>query len=173
MDDPARSGSLTGDDDDRPPSERVLDVSDPGGLLGPAEARWLCEQGRRALDLLGVPGEVRAKLVDDAEMARAHEAYAGVPGTTDVLTFDLSGDPGVLDADVMLCVDEAARRASERGHDTARELLLYLVHGVLHCLGYDDHDEDAYERMHAAEDELLTRLGVGATFRREPAGGGS
>ncbi len=146
-----------------------MELADPGALLSAADARWLLDHAARALELLGVPGEVRVKAVGDAEMADAHLRYADTPGTTDVLTFDLSGDPALLDTDVMVCVDEAARRAGEHGHDPRRELLLYVVHAVLHCLGHDDHDPDDFERMHAAEDDLLTRLGVGPVFRPRPA----
>jgi len=42
--------------------------------------------------------------------------------------------------------------------------LLYVVHGVLHCLGHDDHDEAGYASMHALEDRVLYAIGVGATF---------
>lgn len=143
----------------------MVDVQDPGALLAPGDARWLRDTAERAVGLLGAGGEVRIKVVGDAEMADAHLRYADTPGTTDVLTFDLSESADALDTDIMVCLDEAARRAAERGHETRRELLLYVVHGVLHCLGHDDHDEEDFRRMHAAEDELLERLGVGATFR--------
>lgn len=143
----------------------MVDVQDPGALLTPGDARWLRDTAERAVGLLNAGGEVRVKVVGDAEMADAHLRYADTPGTTDVLTFDLSESADALDTDIMVCFDEAARRAAERGHETRRELLLYVVHGVLHCLGHDDHDEDDFRRMHAAEDELLERLGVGATFR--------
>lgn len=135
--------------------------------------------------MVGAFGEVRVRLVLDAEMARSHEEFAGVPGTTDVLTFDMTDpeedpidEPTValvggeirvgrfrrVDADIMVCVDEGKRQAAARGHDLPRELLLYSVHGLLHCLGHDDHDEESFARMHALEDAILTRLGVGAVF---------
>ncbi len=119
-------------------------------------------------------GEVRVRVVGDAEMSAAHLRYAKVPGTTDVLTFDLSeGESGsrALDADIVVCVDEAERQARERGHDPRRELLLYAVHGLLHCLGHDDHDAASYERMHRLEDEVLTAIGVGAVFGASHGGG--
>ena len=118
-------------------------------------------------DRFGVAGEVRARLVADDEMSALHVRHTGVPGTTDVLTFDLAETPGTLDVDLVLCVDEARRRAHEYGHDATRELALYLVHGVLHCLGHDDHDEAGYARMHTLEDELLTAAGVGRVFNPE------
>lgn len=179
MDEPNRTGSSSSDDDQPPApalAERapLLDLIDGDGSLGPADLAWLRERASHALVLLGARGEVRVRLAGDAEMADAHGRYAGVAGVTDVLTFDLAGGSGsgVLDADILVCVDEARRQALARGHAVGREALLYIVHGVLHCLGHDDHDDDGFERMHAREDDLLGRLGVGATFGRDESGAG-
>ncbi|HRQ73670.1 MAG TPA: rRNA maturation RNase YbeY [Phycisphaerales bacterium] len=138
---------------------------DATGRLGARRIAWLIDRACEALAPLGLAGEVRVRVVDDAEMATAHARWAGVEGTTDVLTFDLRDDPAdPLDTDVLACLDEAERQAVERGHAPERELLLYLVHAVLHCCGHDDHDEADAARMHALEDDLLERAGVGATF---------
>lgn len=147
----------------------------------------------RAGELLGARGEIRVRMAGDEEMARAHEEFAGVAGTTDVLTFDMiepgecEGDgPSVVvregvievararavDADILACVDEARRQGAARGHRVEDELLLYALHGLLHCLGHDDHDEGAYAAMHALEDAVLGRLGVGAVFSRDAKGAG-
>ena len=151
---------------------------DPRSLLAVAERRWLADQSAAALSALAGAddrargGEVRVRVVDDAEMDAAHRQYSGLPGTTDVLTFDLREDPaGLLDTDLLVCVDEAARQGARHGHDRARELLLYMVHGTLHCLGEDDATDDAAERMHAREDAVLTSIGVGATFAVASAAG--
>lgn len=129
---------------------------------------WVREQAVAAMGHLGLSGEARVRLVDDAAMAEAHERHCGVAGTTDVITFDLaegaSARGGELDVDLLVCVEEAARQASARGIEARREVLLYVLHGVLHCLGFDDHDEAASAAMHAKEDEVLAAIGVGATF---------
>jgi probable rRNA maturation factor len=114
-------------------------------------------------------------MVDDARMDEYHRRFSGVAGTTDVLTFCGSDGPdeaGGMAVDLIVCADEAHRRAKEFGHAPEREVLLYAVHGILHCLGHDDHDPAAYERMHAEEDSILEAAGVGATFRpRQPGDG--
>lgn len=160
-----------------------LDLSDATGRVAPTAMQWLLDRLGEALPEAcrreagrngGVArgGEVRIRIVGDDEMARMHEEYAGVPGTTDVLTFDLSGDESEtppLDVDIVTCLDEAQRQAARRGGADApeRELLLYALHGVLHCLGHDDHEENNFEAMHRAEDEILTHIGVGPIFRGE------
>lgn len=165
----------------RGPASVELSFSAPAARLADAVARWVADRAGEAIAALGAAGEVRVRVVTDTEMAAAHERYSGVAGTTDVLTFDLGDPPAqgaagglrVLDTDLLVCVDEARRQAAAHGHAVERELLLYILHGVLHCLGYDDHTEEGSAEMHRKEDEVLTAIGVGATYAPaapEPAG---
>lgn len=168
-----------------PPATGVAWVSDRSGEVTQSLRTTLADWLSGSLGVLGVGGEVRVAIVNDAEMAAAHHRYAGVTGTTDVLTFDLrrpdmdrppeQGDgpqasPDRLDVDILICIDEARRQSERRGHAVEHELLLYALHGVMHCLGHDDHDDAAYDRMHAEEDRVLEALGIGAVFSREERG---
>lgn len=116
-------------------------------------------------------GEVRARIVGDDDMAALHARHSGIEGTTDVLTFDLRELPGApLDTDIVACLDVARRESAQRGHSPERELLLYILHGALHCLGFDDHTDEGFDAMHAAEDELLAAAGVGPVFHTSEKG---
>lgn len=150
--------------DQRPPLH--IEIADEGHLLATATREWIASTALAALrPVATLGGEVRARVVADAEMAEAHQRWLDVPGTTDVLTFDMrERDDQPLDADIMLCMDEAGRQAERRGLRPEHELLLYIVHGVLHCLGHDDHDERDASRMHAEEDRLLELAGVGPIY---------
>lgn len=141
----------------------------------PPDSSWLTDRLGDVVRRLGVDAvELSIAIVDDAMMSRLHRRHLDDPATTDVLTFDLRDDPFVgapeagllppVDGELVLCLDEARRRAGERGHSTDRELLLYAVHGLLHLVGYDDQDPEAAARMHAKEDELLEAIGVGRTY---------
>lgn len=107
-------------------------------------------------------------IVGDATMSRLHEQFLGIPGPTDVLTFELEtnahGSPTV--GEVVVCAPEARRQARAHGTRMEHELLLYALHGVLHLSGYDDLDPAAHRRMHLAEDRILTSLTIGAVFHR-------
>ncbi len=143
-------------------------MTDSVGTLPPGVVGRLRDRIAIAVDLLGASGEVRVRLVGDADMVDAHMRHMNQPGTTDVITFDLaegraaSGEP--LDVDLLICVDEAGRQSARRGIDIERELLLYAVHGVLHCLGHDDIDEQGAAAMHLIEDQTLTAMGLGPVF---------
>jgi probable rRNA maturation factor len=175
----------SGAEDDTPGRERTggptLDLIDRAGLLDAGVRTRLFEQTRAALAHTGAPGEVRVEVVDDDAMTRAHLEYLDIDGTTDVLTFDLTGGGSApapdgagepLDVDIMICLDEARRNAAELGHPVEHEMTLYILHGVLHCLGHDDTDEVSFARMHAEEDRLLEAAGLGAVFARPSDGAG-
>jgi probable rRNA maturation factor len=116
---------------------------------------------------------VRVLILDDAGMTELHRRHVGENAATDVLTFPNSdaGDP--IDADIAIGAEVAARQASDRGHSISQELLLYALHGVLHCAGRNDHDPDAYRAMHDEEDRILRAIGVGATFSSQPRSTGA
>lgn len=167
-------------EDQPPPSQRSraqaatieLHVENACAALPTTSLHQLITDTRSVLDLLPNTGSVRVRIVDDAEMIEAHKRFCDLDTTTDVLTFDLASHDTAfhtktLDTDLIVCADEARRQAQQRGHPITHELLLYVVHGVLHCLGHDDHDHDAYARMHAREDELLTAAGIGPVFSAE------
>ncbi len=108
-------------------------------------------------------------VVDRKEMAALNRRYLGGAGCTDVLSFDLSeaGRTGIV-AQIILCGELAARQAGLRGHAVSGELMLYVVHGLLHLMGYEDGTAAGAARMHAREDELLSGFGAGAAFARGP-----
>lgn len=142
-------------------------VIDDSLAQSPSRSERLAGWTRAALGELGTSGEVRIRIVNDPEMVRLHERHTGISGTTDVLTFDLRETAqGPLDTDVVVCIDEARRQAALRGIDIEHELLLYVVHGILHCVSHDDHDPASAALMHQTEDRVLAALGIGAVYAR-------
>lgn len=118
---------------------------------------------RLAASVLRAEGRPEAALsvalVDDARISELHEQFLGDPDPTDVISFPLEDDldlPGPrLLGEVVVSTDTAAREAAERGLPFEREVLLYVAHGTLHLLGWDDHEDAERERMHARQEELL------------------
>lgn len=96
--------------------------------------------------------------VDDPTLADLHARFLDDPSVTDVMSFDLGEGPGPA-GEVYVSVDRARERAQVRGVDLSRELCLYVVHGVLHLCGFDDHTESERSAMRAAEGLVMTSLG--------------
>jgi rRNA maturation RNase YbeY len=85
------------------------------------------------------------RFVGDREMQRVNLRFCGKDATTDVLSFP--GEGSHL-GDLLVAVPTARRQAVAAGHDVDCELRTLLLHGVLHCLGYDhETDRGAMERL--------------------------
>ncbi|HPT17512.1 MAG TPA: rRNA maturation RNAse YbeY [Kiritimatiellia bacterium] len=85
-------------------------------------------------------GELTVVLTDDAAMPAYKAGCFGVRVQTDVVTQAYAAVPGVCAATAELIVN--AERAREEGRrragGPARELALYLAHGLDHLAGRDD-----------------------------------
>jgi len=137
--------------------------------------------------------ELSIALVGDREMARLHRQFLGIDGPTDVLSFELERNERgqVVSGELVVCVPEARRRVrragareaagessltpalSQREREVRKELLLYVLHGMLHLSGFDDRTDAGFKAMHRTEDRLLSTLGIGPVFSRPAAPGKS
>jgi probable rRNA maturation factor len=113
--------------------------------------------------------DIGIAVVGDRQMRRLNRRFTGRTSATDCLSFDLSDGPGLSRKRVFAIVvngEKAVREALRRGHRPQAELALYVVHGLLHNLGFDDATAGDAGRMHQVEDEILQRLGYGAVYQR-------
>ena len=104
--------------------------------------------------------ELCVHLVTTPEMTRLNREFLGHEGSTDVITFNHSkpSQREFLYAEIFICLDDARAQAS-RFHTTRQsELVRYLLHGVLHLLGYEDSKAAARRKMKRKEDSLLREL---------------
>ena len=153
--------------------EEVVEQSDQpppmvsiAGHAGDCHA-WLETHISDALHFLQKPNsELSVRIVDDNEMSALHREHSGIAGATDVLTFDHGSTDQAIIADIAICEDVAIREAKNHTHSLQEELLLYIVHGILHCMGFDDHEDEAHKQMHEEEDRVLTAIGVGAIWSK-------
>jgi len=99
--------------------------------------------------------EVDIAVVTSRRIAALNRRYLQHRGATDVLSFDLSQPPGGTAVQLIVCGELAVREARARDLGPQRELMLYIVHGLLHVLGYDDTTPKAAEKMRARQEELL------------------
>ena len=125
-------------------------ASTAGGLVIPNLKSQISNRAFRALP----PGYLSLAFLTDPALAALHAAFLNNPTSTDVITF--AGDPAFGTAgEICVSVDTAATYAARFGHDFARELLLYVIHGWLHLVGYDDLAPAKKRRMRTAESRAL------------------
>ena len=102
--------------------------------------------------LRGLVGEIAPQadsfavsFIDDVEMRELNKIFRGRDAATDVLSFPGgSTEEGRHLGDVAVSVETARRQAERAGRSSYREVQALLLHGVLHCLGYD-HETDEGE----------------------------
>lgn len=105
---------------------------------------------------IGVPfREVTVILQDDAFSAETHAAINGAEGPTDVTTqrYDaMPPEPEGVYGELYVNVDQAMRVAPKRRNwSAAKEVLLYVAHGMDHLSGADDLEPADYARMRRRE----------------------
>lgn len=98
-------------------------------------------------------------VIGDAAMRRFNREFHATDETTDVLSFDLSDDRSI-EGEILVCAPYARREARSRGIPWQTELVLYIVHGLLHLCGEDDHAPADARRMRRLECGILGRIGL-------------
>ena len=110
-------------------------------------------------------------LVGAKEMARVNWQFLQHEGSTDVITFDHaekqkveSGKRKTLHGELFICVDDAVTQAEQFNTSWQSEVVRYIVHGVLHLLGYDDLKPALRRKMKREENRLVRRLAKKFSF---------
>lgn len=109
------------------------------------------------------PGSVAIRFVSKDTCRELHSTFFGDPELTDVMTFP--GDPEDFHAgDIAICPAFAWNVCREYHSSFPRELLLYLVHCLLHLAGFRDKSDNEIMEMRAAEqiamELLIDRCGI-------------
>ena len=104
---------------------------------------------------------VSIAIADDEHITRLNEQFLKKNNTTDVLSFDLSDDHDKKEKcfEIVVNAQQALRHAENHKHSAQTELALYIAHGLLHQMGFDDHEPDQTEKMHKTEEQILQHLG--------------
>jgi len=119
---------------------------------------------RLALDEHNIGAELSIALVADEEMIELNRRFLNRNGTTDVMAFPYGKGPGWVCGEIVVNASRAVREAASRAHGAEDELLLYLVHGLLHLLGHDDHDPQRRRIMREWERRILAKCGRAVEF---------
>lgn len=125
-----------------------------------------------------VPLCVEVIFVDGEEIQRLNREMRSIDKVTDVLSFptldgikgqaicgeeypyDMDEEGNLLIGSIAICCDRAREQAEEYGHSYKRELHYLLVHGIMHCLGYDHMTDDEKAEMREKEEYILSKLGI-------------
>jgi probable rRNA maturation factor len=112
-------------------------------------------------DLLGVrEWELGIYILGAQEMTRLNETFLRHQGVTDVITFNYAEGPKAdpIHGEVVVCVHEARVQAKRFATSWQKELVRYIVHGVLHLQRYKDRRKADRLKMKRRENQLLNQL---------------
>ena len=99
-------------------------------------------------------GELNYIFCSDAYLLDINQKYLGHDTLTDIVTFDNSEDPKMIEGDIFISIERVRENALK--FDTAEsELKRVMVHGLLHLAGYKDKDKAQKELMTIKENEHL------------------
>lgn len=112
-----------------------------------AEEGWVCD-------------EVTIHLVKTSKISKLHQKFFNDPSSTDCISFpmDDQGEPYSILGEVFICPETAIQYAEEHHKDPYEEVTLYLVHGLLHLMGYDDLNPEDRKEMRKGEARHMKNL---------------
>ena len=114
-----------------------------------AKALKLCLELPRKSSKLTKLLEIAVWIVSDRRIAALHRKFMDEPGPTDVITFQ--------HGEIFISAETARRHAHRFKNTLARELKLYVVHGLLHLQGFDDRNERGARPMRAVQSRILAK----------------
>jgi len=115
------------------------------------DSQRLKDHAKKFMQTLGrQDDELSILLVDDANIRNLNRQHRKIDSATDVLSFPQNeGDEFIshMLGDVVISVETAERQAAEHHFSLEQELVLLLIHGLLHLLGYDHERSPQDEKM--------------------------
>lgn len=155
----------------------ILDTAADSEELDELSVRKI-EAAAQAFVQTDVPLKIECVFVSDEEIRALNREKRGVDKVTDVLSFpelcdikgkkilkknfpfDLDEEGALLIGSIAVCTKRAKEQAEEYNHSYRRELHYLIVHGILHCLGYDHIEKADKEEMREKEEEILGAMGI-------------
>lgn len=104
--------------------------------------------------------EVAIHFVTNHRMCTLHQEFFDDPSPTDCITFPYKRDHSqyYFFGEIFVCPKTAFNYVAVHGGDLYKEVTLYMIHGILHLLGFDDMNNKDRKIMQAKEQELMAHL---------------
>jgi len=109
------------------------------------------QAAQKALRKLKSNRDISIVLVSPKRMRGINKKYLNHDYVTDVLSFDLGDEAG----EIVICPQVASVNARHHQTSTQHEIMLYVVHGILHLAGFDDKSETDKKIMRKMESKIL------------------
>jgi probable rRNA maturation factor len=106
---------------------------------------------------VGKSGWINICFVNNSRIKKINAKFHKTNRSTDVLAFDLSdkNKKNNLAADILISTQAALSQAQQFKTTPDYELSLYVVHGILHILGFNDHTPAQIKLMRKKESQYV------------------
>lgn len=129
-------------------------------------AATLKKAAQKTLEMEGVKGDVSLNilLTDNQRIKKLNKSYLNRNVPTDVIAFGLKRAGPVNKSlkgfigEIAISVDMAEINGRQYGNSKADELKLYVVHGILHLLGYDDESPKSRKIMEERQNRIHKQI---------------
>ena len=91
----------------------------------------------------------------DEELHAINVSHLNHDTFTDIITFDMSDNEGVIDGEIYLSMDRIRENAEQFNVDFMNEYVRVVSHGLFHLMGYGDKSEDEAIVMRGLEDSAI------------------
>lgn len=112
--------------------------------------RFIKKTAKDILDILHKQKCLEIIFLGDTEIKPINKKYKRRDAPTDVLSFEL-GDLG----EIIISSDTALKNSAIFHTSFEEEIVLYVIHGILHLFGYDDGTVREKKRMSKKEDDVM------------------
>jgi len=109
-------------------------------------------------DFITPCSEVVVHLVSKKKICDLHQQFFNDPSPTDCISFPLE-DLDCL-GEIFVCPEVAIEYAHQNQKEPLHEIALYIIHGLLHLLGYDDLTKETIRIMRRLEKRAMQKLGL-------------
>ncbi len=101
---------------------------------------------------------LQVNFINSEQILEINKKYLNHHYTTDIITFNYSGDTRNFDGEIFISADDAKENAAKFNVDFNQEILRLITHGILHLAGYDDEQPENKKIMKKLENKYVTEL---------------
>ena len=137
------------------PQEENISIRNLTSLTLPINQGAIKKLTQRILKRLAASGWALGIIfLSDKEIQALNRRYRKRETPTDILAFDYAGN----EAELIISLETAKRNSLTFGTSFKKELMLYIIHGILHLQGFDDTNPAAKKKMLKKQEEIFKRM---------------
>ena len=103
--------------------------------------------------------KLQYNFVSKESLLKMNKKYLNHKTHTDIITFNYTTDDK-LEAEFFVSYWAIKKSAKEYGQTAENETLRVIIHGVLHCMGYNDDNKVEIDNMRKMEDKFISMFHV-------------